>query len=307
MPPARNPETIPSLPRAIARTAFKWVTMENMISDRSATARGVSAQRMPDLISALALSRDRFQPVTSCPAAMRRGTISCHIAPSPMKPSCTKPISLRRVLCSLTLNTKDVDGPHKAGLARTFPRSGQRGGLRQLVVAFAEPGQAHREADAFFGRLKDDECRAFSGTQLLDQLVVHDHFSDAAVWQAADEARAPDIRLVDLEPETRRQHHAERRDHAHQAAFLVGRLEHDHGEADIGTVFSSDALDQSTLLGFGAGRRIAADLPVFMHRLHGALGKGAVRGRERQQRGQRHRSQYESKPPRAELCMPGIA
>src|SRR5262245_6703779 len=201
MPPARNPETMPSVPRAIARTASESVTMENMISDRSATARGVSAQRMPDLISALALSQDRFQPVTSCPAAMRRGTISCPIAPSPTKPSCTKR-SLRHIFRTLTLNTKDVDGRHKAGLARTFPRSGRGGDLRQLVVAFAESGQAHREADAFLRCLKDNECCRFARAQLLDQLVVHDHFRDAAVGQAANKAGAADVGLVDLEPET---------------------------------------------------------------------------------------------------------
>ena len=130
-------------------------------------------------------------------------------------------------------------------------------------------------------------------------------FGDAAVGQAANEAGAADIGLVDLEPEARRQQHAERCNHAHQPAFLVGGLEHDHGQADIGAVLGGDALDQGALLGFGARRRITADLPVFVHRLDGALGKGAARGGERQQRGQRQRPRMDPSqrvPKRA--CLP---
>src|SRR6187401_3744531 len=112
--------------------------------------------------------------------------------------------------------------------------------LRELVVAFAEAGEAHWEADSLFRRLEDDEGRGLAAAQLLDQLVVHDHFRDAAVWQAADEARAADIGLIDLEPEARWQQHAERCDHAHKPAFLIGGLEHDHGEADIGAILSGD-------------------------------------------------------------------
>src|SRR5512139_3503505 len=308
MPPLRNPATIPSLPRATARTAFESVTMENTISDRSATARGVSAQRMPDLISASALSRDLFQPVTSCPAAMRRGTISCPMAPSPTKPSCTKRVSLRHARASrastsftLTLNTKDVDGRHKAGRDRKFYRSGQRGGLRQLVVALAEAGKAHREPNSFLRRLEDNEGCRLADAQLLDQLVIHDDFGDAAVRQAPHKTGAADVRLVDLQAKARRQQYAERCDHAHQPAFLIGGLEHDHGEADIGAVFGGDALDQRALLGLGARRRIAADLPVFMHRLYGTLRSSGVRGRQCENRDQR----YWSKPPaRAGTRMP---
>jgi len=50
--------------------------MEKTMSESSATARGVSAQRMPVSISGEAFSRVRFQPVTVCPAAIRRGTMS---------------------------------------------------------------------------------------------------------------------------------------------------------------------------------------------------------------------------------------
>src|ERR1700722_5191945 len=67
----------------------------------------------------------------------------------------------------------------------------ERRGLRQLGVAFAKAFEAHREADAFFRRLEDDEGRGLAGTQLVDQGVVHDHFGNAAVGQAAHESSAP--------------------------------------------------------------------------------------------------------------------
>src|SRR5262245_65402451 len=94
MPPLRRPEAMPSGPRATARTAAASVTIENTISDCSATARGVAANFMPAVISGCAFSRERFQPVTACPAAISRGTISAPIAPRPTNPIFTMPASL---------------------------------------------------------------------------------------------------------------------------------------------------------------------------------------------------------------------
>src|ERR1044071_9719290 len=88
MPPGLRPVSTPSGPSATARTAAPSVTIENTISDFSAAARGVSAQAMPAAISGAALSRERFQPVTLCPAAIRRGTICAPMAPRPMNPTC---------------------------------------------------------------------------------------------------------------------------------------------------------------------------------------------------------------------------
>ena len=58
----------------------------------------------------------------------------------------------------------------------------------------------HRKADALFRCLEDDEGRGLAGAQLPHQFLVHDHFGDAAVGQAAHEAGAADVGLVDLEP-----------------------------------------------------------------------------------------------------------
>ena len=66
-------------------------------------------------------------------------------------------------------------------------------GLRQLVEAFAETLQRHREANALFRRLEDDEGRGLGGAELAEQLVVHDDLGDAAIGQAADEAGAADV------------------------------------------------------------------------------------------------------------------
>src|SRR5262245_55932168 len=73
--------------------------------------------------------------------------------------------------------------------------------LRQLVEALAEALQAHREADAFFRGLEDDEGCGLTRAQLLHQGLIHDHLGDAAIRQAAHEAGPPHVRLVDLEPQ----------------------------------------------------------------------------------------------------------
>src|SRR5690606_16989694 len=75
----------------------------------------------------------------------------------------------------------------------------------QLVVALAKPLQAHREADALFRGLEDDEGRGGAGAQLADQLVVHDDFRDTAVRQAAHKTGAADIDVVDLQAKPGRQ------------------------------------------------------------------------------------------------------
>ena len=108
----------------------------------------------------------------------------------------------------------------------------------------------------------------------LHQVLVHDHLGDAAVRQAADETGAADVGIVDLEAEAGRQQHAHRGHHAQQARFVVGGLEDDDGDTDIGAVFGGHALNQRALLTLSTRRGIATNLPVAMHRADGALGGG---------------------------------
>ena len=54
------------------------------------------------------------------------------------------------------------------------PAAGHHARLWQFIVALAEALQANREADAFFGRLEDDEGRGLAGAQLLEQIVIHE-------------------------------------------------------------------------------------------------------------------------------------
>src|SRR3954452_19408378 len=146
--------------------------------------------------------------------------------------------------------------------------------LRQLVEALAKPLQAHRNADAFFGRLEDDEGRLLAAAQLLEQVFVHLHLGDAPVRQAAHETRAADVSRVDLQAEAGREEHAEGRQHPHESALLIRGLQYDHSQADVGAVLGRDALDQGALFALCAGRRVAADLPVAMHGLDRALRGG---------------------------------
>ena len=97
---------------------------------------------------------------------------------------------------------------------------------------------------------------------LIDQFLLHHDFGDAAGRQTAHEAGAPDVGVVDLEPEAGRQKHAERGDDAQQAAFAVGGLQNDHHEIDVRLVFGGDALQQGALFFGGAGRRLAAHFPI---------------------------------------------
>ena len=99
----------------------------------------------------------------------------------------------------------------------------------------------------------------------------------AAIGDSYVHFGAADVLVVQLQPQPRRQQHPQRRDHAHQPALLVGGLQHDHGQAGIGAVFRYHALDQRALLGFRAGRRVAANLPVAVNGTHRALGRGLVR------------------------------
>ena len=106
--------------------------------------------------------------------------------------------------------------------------------------------------------------------QLLDQLILDDHLRVAGERMAAQERRVPDVLVVDLEAEPRRQQHAERRKHA-QHALAVGEALEIDGEADVVAVLGRHALHQRAHLVLGARRRrLAHHLPVAVLGLDGA-------------------------------------
>src|SRR4029079_1009860 len=129
---------------------------------------------------------------------------------------------------------------------------------------------------ALFRRLEDNEGSRLSGPQLVDQIVVHHDLGHAAVGHAAHEAGPAQFGIVDLEPEAGGQQDARRGDHPHDPRLLVRSAQDDHRQPDIGPVLRRDALNQHTLLGMGAGRSVAANLPVAVDGSDRALGMGAA-------------------------------
>ena len=186
---------------------------------------------MPAAISGSALSRDRFQPVTVCPAAISRGTINRAHGAETDKSEIHADLS--HVMPGL-------------GRSSSTPLSRVRGQLtRRLRIARLKPGMSARASATRHGSLSKPSPKPLrligkpmpsSGVwkmmkvadwpvrSLLDQVVVHHDLGDAAVRQAAHEAGAADIGVVDLEPQAGGQQHAERRDHPHQPRLLVGGL-----------------------------------------------------------------------------------
>ena len=63
--------------------------------------------------------------------------------------------------------------------ANAIPRS------RQLVIPLADPVQAQRKPDPFFGGLENNRGRGLGGAELAQELVVHHDLGDAAIGQAS--------------------------------------------------------------------------------------------------------------------------
>lgn len=74
--------------------------------------------------------------------------------------------------------------------------------IRESIEAFAEPFQINGDAYAFFRCLEDDEGSCLAGTQCLEEIILKDYLSIAAVFEAADEIGATDILAVDIETKT---------------------------------------------------------------------------------------------------------
>src|SRR5262249_4584138 len=132
MPGGLRPAMMPSGPSAMSRTAAASVTIENTMSEVDATARGLSAKRMPTLISGSALARERFQPVTAWPAAISRGTMPAPMAPSPVNPILIAP---RKCVAFVCLCLSWARSPHGA--------KRNAGADEQLVLSFPDFASLH--------------------------------------------------------------------------------------------------------------------------------------------------------------------
>ena len=71
--------------------------------------------------------------------------------------------------------------------------------------------------------------------ELAEQLVVHHDSATQPLGRQRTKPARPTSSLSSFRP-SRGQQHAERRDHAHQPALLVGGFQHDDGQAGIGAV-----------------------------------------------------------------------
>src|SRR5262245_18087099 len=71
----------------------------------------------------------------------------------------------------------------------------------QGVKPLRETVEGDRDADALLLRLEDVEGRHLARLELADERLLHHHLGDAARGEAAHEAGAADVRLVDLEAE----------------------------------------------------------------------------------------------------------
>jgi hypothetical protein len=74
-----------------------------------------------------------------------------------------------------------------------------RAGLQQGIEPFPKSRDGERNVDAFVGCLENDESGLFAVLHLLDQFVFHDYFRHAAGRKAADEIRASDIGIVEIQ------------------------------------------------------------------------------------------------------------
>src|SRR5690606_15215387 len=94
--------------------------------------------------------------------------------------------------------------------------------LRQCREPLAKTLEIDRNADAFLGRLEDDEGRRLAGGERVDQRLFQDDLRVAAVLEATHEIGAANILAVDIEAEAVGQEHAERRQDAQDLRLVVG-------------------------------------------------------------------------------------
>ena len=101
--------------------------------------------------------------------------------------------------------------------------SRSRRSLLQFNQGFLESAERDRNADPRFLRLEDDENGGLAVFELLDQRILHHHLRVSCERMAAHKRRVPNILVIDLQTEARRQQNAQRCKHA-QNPRAVGKL-----------------------------------------------------------------------------------
>src|SRR6266849_4665737 len=144
---------MPFSPSARERTAAESVTIEKTISDSRDASRGDSAQSIPSLNMGPAFSLVRFQPVTVCPAASKRGTMAWPMSPSPRKPIFTKHhlLELADFRDSHELCASLVPEFHDGGVVEIF-----LGGAFDEVVRFAGGGSGGQSDAKLIGEIEGE-------------------------------------------------------------------------------------------------------------------------------------------------------
>src|SRR2546430_300908 len=214
MPPRLRPAMMPSSPSAIAFTAAASVTIENTTSEPAATARGVSARRIPRAMRGSAFCLLRFQPITAWPAAMSRGTMPAPMAPRPTKPMFMRSPRWRRVSrAQRSMSEREWCAADPGPLRVAVPD--QRCTAPQVLRAAPRPGHVNSD----FGRSLDHDFDLVAGigvvvgskpvedAKALDRAVGHRH----AARQALDRVTACDGHDLDVQRLCRlafRQRHA---------------------------------------------------------------------------------------------------
>src|SRR5262245_41936698 len=254
MPGGLRPAMMPSGPSAISRTAAASVTIENTMSEAAATARGLSAKRIPALISGSALVRERFQPVTAWPAAISRGTMPAPMAPSPMNPIFMAP----RLF---VVTARHYRGGNRAAPAALMSQSGCCGldGLAAVAIGAQRIVAVDRDIEIVAVRINrpvlgiETVARPLQRwaitlvLEALDDLVVVLHLEAEMV-----KARGLAVHLVGVDGKV--EVSVGERDAA-TAGAMLDRESHDldielHQPLDVGGVE-----DEVTNLGHGSSRR----------------------------------------------------
>ena len=155
--------------------------------------------------------------------------------------------------------------------------------LRKGVETLAEAGKRDRDADAFLGRLEDDEHRLLAGPELL---VTRFSSMITSATQPFGRQRMKPAVPMSVSSMRRPRPRGSRTPSGARTRRMRACLSAVFRTITDRPTFSrssrGDELHDHALLALCAGGRVAAQLPVAMLRLHLALGKSQAGNGEKQ-------------------------